>query len=120
MESIAVTPPVSNPLGELRLCRVDAVEDGEALRVEVEGRPPLAVYRVDGEFFVSDDTCSHGAASLAEGSVDGAEIECPWHSGKFCLRTGAALNFPAVTPIRVYPAIVRDGAIFIQPVQEST
>ena len=105
---------------QLRLCRVDAVEDGEALRVEIDGRPPLAVYHVDGEFFVSDDTCSHGEASLAEGSVDGAEVECPWHSGKFCLRTGAALNFPAVTPIRVYTAIVRDGAVFIQPDQPST
>ena len=105
---------------ELRLCSVDAVEDGEALRVEIAGRPPLAVYRVDGEYFVSDDTCSHGEASLAEGSVDGAEIECPWHSGKFCLRTGVALNFPAVTPIRVYPTIVRNGAVFIQPEQETT
>lgn len=120
MEPSSATPPVSNPIGELRLCRTDALEDGEPLRVEVEGRPPFAVYFVDGEYFVSDDTCSHGEASLSEGSIDGAQIECPWHSGKFCLRTGEALNFPAVTPIRVYPAIVRDGAIFIQPDQEST
>ena len=102
-------------ISELRLCRADAVADGEAIRVEIEGRPALAVYLVDGEYFVSDDTCSHGAASLAEGIVEGAEIECPWHNGKFCLRTGQALNYPAVTPIRVYPAIVRDGAIFIHP-----
>ena len=105
----------SNSAGELRLCRIDALEEGEPLRVEIEGRPPLAVYRVDGEYFVSDDTCSHGEASLSEGTLDGPEIECPWHSGKFCLRTGVALNFPAVTPIRVYPAIVKDGEIFIQP-----
>ncbi|MDR3453362.1 MAG: bifunctional 3-phenylpropionate/cinnamic acid dioxygenase ferredoxin subunit [Rhodoferax sp.] len=105
---------------ELRLCRVDAVEEGEALRVEIDGRPPLAVYHVDGEFFVSDDTCSHGEASLAEGSVDGAEVECPWHSGKFCLRTGNAVNFPAVTPIRVYPTIVRDGEVFIKSNQEQS
>jgi nitrite reductase/ring-hydroxylating ferredoxin subunit len=76
--------------------------------------------RVDGELFISDDTCSHGEASLSEGTVDGAEIECPWHSGKFCLRTGAALNFPAVTPIRVYPATVRDGAVFISHDKEPT
>ena len=116
MEPTSVTLPTR----ELRLCRADEVEDGDALRVEIDGRAPFAVYHVDGEFFVSDDTCSHGAASLAEGTVDGAEIECPWHSGKFCLRTGEALNSPAVTPIHVYPAIVRDGAIFIQPVQELT
>lgn len=110
--------PMSISTGELRLCRTDAVDDGDVLRVEIDGRAPLAVYHADGEFFVSDDTCSHGAASLSEGMVDGAAIECPWHSGSFCLRTGAALNFPAVDPIRVYPAIVRDGAIFIQLDQE--
>jgi nitrite reductase/ring-hydroxylating ferredoxin subunit len=120
LEQTAATPRVSNTTGDLWLCRADAIEDGEALRVEVEGRPPLAVYLVDGEYFVSDDTCSHGEASLSEGNVDGSQIECPWHSGKFCLRTGAALNFPAVTPIRVYPVIVRDGAIFIQAKQELT
>lgn len=120
MEPNLAATAVSNPPGALRLCSADAVEEGEALRVEVEGRPPFAVYRVDGEFFVSDDTCSHGEASLSEGTVDGAEIECPWHSGKFCLRTGEALNFPAVTAIRVYPTMVRDGAIFIQPGEEPT
>jgi nitrite reductase/ring-hydroxylating ferredoxin subunit len=120
LEPTTAIPPVLSTTGELLLCRTDAVEDGEALRVEVDGRPPLAVYFVDGEYFVSDDTCSHGEASLSEGSVEGAQIECPWHSGKFCLRTGEALNFPAVTPIRVYPVIVRDGAIFIQPIQELT
>ena len=104
--------------GELRLCRVDAIEDGEALRVEVDGRPPLAVYHLDGEFYVSDDTCSHGGASLSEGFVEGGQVECPWHSGRFCLKTGAALNFPAITPIRVYPAIVKDGIVFISPEQD--
>ena len=103
--------------GELRLCSVDAIEDGEALRVEVDGRPPLAVYHLDGEFYVSDDTCSHGAASLCEGTVEGGQVECPWHSGRFCLKTGAALTFPAITPIRVYPAIVKDGMVFINPEQ---
>lgn len=99
---------------ELRLCTVDAVDDGDAVRIEVEGHAPFAVYHLDGEYYVSDDLCSHGDASLSEGTLEDGRIECPWHSGSFCLKTGAALTFPAVTPIRIYPAIVRDGAIFIQ------
>lgn len=104
----------------LRLCSADAVEDGEALRVEVEGRPPLAVFHVDGEFYVSDDTCSHGDASLAEGYAENGQVECPWHSGRFCLKTGAALTFPAVEPIRVYKTIVRDGDVCIETESEPT
>ena len=99
----------------LHLCRVDAVEDGEALRVEVAGRPPLAVYHLDGAFYVTDDTCSHGNASLSEGTFEDGQVECPWHVGRFCLKTGSALTFPAITPIRAYKTFVKDGEVFIHP-----
>ncbi len=106
------TPP--SPAGDVRLCWVDEVENGQGLRIDVDGHPPFAVFRVDGGFFVIDDTCTHGNASLSDGLVDGEQVECPWHSGRFCLRTGAALNFPAEAPVRVYPALVKDGELYIQ------
>jgi nitrite reductase/ring-hydroxylating ferredoxin subunit len=99
----------------LHLCRVDAVEEGEALRVEVEGRAPLAVYHLDGAFYVTDDTCSHGNASLSEGSFEDGQVECPWHVGRFCLKTGSALTFPAITPIRAYKTFILNGEVFIHP-----
>jgi nitrite reductase/ring-hydroxylating ferredoxin subunit len=92
---------------------VQDVEDFGALRVVVEGMPPLAVFHAEGRFFVVDDTCSHGEASLSEGTVIGESIECPWHSGRFCLRTGAAETFPAVVPIRAYAVVVREGQVCI-------
>ena len=85
-------------------------------RVDIDGLPPLAVYNVEGKFYVSDDTCSHGDASLSEGMVsEDGRIECPWHTGSFCLRTGEALTSPADQPIRVYPVTLKDGAVFITP-----
>lgn len=95
------------------LCDTCAVDEGEVLRVEPVGMPPLAVYRVDGEFFVTSDTCTHGDASLAEGFVENGAIECPWHNGKFCIRTGAALNFPATEPLRTWPVTLVGGKICI-------
>jgi nitrite reductase/ring-hydroxylating ferredoxin subunit len=96
-----------------KVCETSAVAEGQIVRVEIEGFPPLAVYRSEGEFFVSDDTCSHGEASLADGYIEGTEVECPWHGGRFCIRTGKALMFPAVTPIRVYRTIVEAGTLLI-------
>lgn len=101
--------------GELRLCRFDAMEEGAVMRVDVEGRPPLAVYRIDGAVHVTDDTCTHSDASLADGIVEGGQIECPYHGARFCIRTGEALTSPATAPIRVYAAVVRDGDVLIQP-----
>ena len=104
-----------NSVGELRLCRFDSVKEGEVVRVDVDGRPPLAVYRIDGQVPVTNDTCSHSDASLADGIVEGGQIECPYHGARFCIRTGEALTSPAASPLRVYAAVVKDGDVFIQP-----
>jgi nitrite reductase/ring-hydroxylating ferredoxin subunit len=98
-----------------RLCRVDEVPEGEVRRVKVDGRPPLAVFNVAGEFFVIDDTCTHGMASLAEGFVEDGIVECPWHGGAFDVRTGAAVRHPCVVALRRYAVEVRDGAIYAGP-----
>lgn len=84
------------------LCKTAEVEPGAVKRVDVEGFPPLAVFNLDGSYFVLDDTCSHGQASLSEGYVEGDEIECPWHSGRFCIRDGQAKSFPVVVPVKSY------------------
>lgn len=86
------------------LCRAADVPEGGALRVELDGRPPVAVFRVGGRFFVTDDTCTHGDASLADGEIDAEElvVECPWHAGAFALATGAPCGAPCTIPLRVH------------------
>jgi nitrite reductase/ring-hydroxylating ferredoxin subunit len=96
------------------LFEVDFLEVGTPQRVVVDRRPPLAVFRLDDGCFVTDDTCTHGQASLAEGFVEGDEIECPWHSGRFCIRDGRATGAPAADPIRVYRSRVIDGQVCIE------
>ncbi|NNL85279.1 MAG: Rieske 2Fe-2S domain-containing protein, partial [Myxococcales bacterium] len=61
----------------VRLCESSAVAEGTPLRVEVDGYPPLAVYRVGSDYFVTDDTCTHSNASLSEGEQEGSTIVCP-------------------------------------------
>jgi nitrite reductase/ring-hydroxylating ferredoxin subunit len=95
------------------LCPATAVEIGMPVRVEVEGLPPLAVFQLDDGYYVTDDTCSHGGASLSEGFAEGDEVECPWHAGKFCIRDGRATAPPASEPIRVYRTQVVDGRVCI-------
>jgi len=96
------------------LCKADEIEPGESLRVEVEGLPPLAIFNLDGEFFVIDDTCTHGEASLCDGDIEDGEVECPWHNARFCIKSGRALTFPAVDPQKTYRVRVRDGQVCIE------
>ncbi len=101
------------------LCAAVDVKLGTPVRVEPYGLPPLAVFQLADGFYVTDDTCTHGEASLSDGFVEGDEIECPWHSGKFCIKDGKATAFPAIEPIRVYRAQLVNGQVCIQETDES-
>ena len=46
----------------IELCSTDDVAPGAALKVETEGLT-LAVFNVDGQFYVTDDLCTHGPGS---------------------------------------------------------
>ena len=96
----------------IRLIETGGVPEGEGRMVRVDGLERIAVFNVQGQFFVTQDACSHAKASLTKGWLEGFEICCPVHDGRFDVRTGAALCFPATEPIKTFPAEMRDGAIW--------
>jgi nitrite reductase/ring-hydroxylating ferredoxin subunit len=88
--------------------------DGEAVVVERDDGPPVAVFRVDDEFFAVDDTCTHDNYSLADGYIDGPIVECPLHMAKFDVRTGKVLCLPATRDLAAYPVKVEAGVVFVE------
>ncbi len=99
----------------IKLCATADVPDAEPLQVNVDSLPPLAVYRVDGAYYVTNDTCTHGNASLAEGYLDGEIIECPFHGGAFNVKTGEPTAFPCVEALRIYTVEEKGGDLFVRP-----
>ena len=97
----------------IELCSTDEVAPGAALRVETEGLT-LAVFNVSGEFFVTDDLCTHGPGSLSEGYLEDDVIECNFHNGQFNVRTGEVVSPPCMVPIKTYPALVVDGKVTVE------
>ena len=96
----------------VELCKADQVAVGTALRVEAAGLT-VAVFNVDGQFYVTDDACTHGPGSLSEGFIDGDVVECNFHNGQFDIKTGAIVAPPCMIPVKTYPASVEDGTVFI-------
>ena len=96
----------------IRLCDVGEVPSGEARKVETHGLV-LAVFNVDGTFYVTDDACTHGPGSLSEGFVDGECVECNFHQGVFNIRTGEVVQPPCIVPVATYPVTVENGAVCI-------
>lgn len=98
----------------VRVCDESELAEGEVRAVAIEGGAPVAVARVDGRYYVTDDTCTHAKASLGDGGfLDGHKLICPVHAGEFDIRTGAALCFPLERPLRTYRVAMRDGGVWI-------
>jgi nitrite reductase/ring-hydroxylating ferredoxin subunit len=97
----------------VELCKADEVAVGSALRVE-KGSLIVAVFNLDGEFYVTDDQCTHGPGSLSEGYIDGDVIECNFHNGQFNIKTGEVVSPPCMVPVKTYPAVVDGGTVFIE------
>jgi nitrite reductase/ring-hydroxylating ferredoxin subunit len=94
----------------IALCRREDVEIGQPLRIE-KGQLVVAVFNLDGEFFVTDDACTHGPGSLSEGCVDGDIVECDFHNGAFNIRTGAVAAAPCMVPIKTYRTVVDEAGL---------
>jgi nitrite reductase/ring-hydroxylating ferredoxin subunit len=97
----------------LELCSTDDIPAGTAIKVEIDDLV-LAVYNVEGEFFVTDDLCTHGPGSLSEGYIEDDVVECNFHNGQFNIRTGEVVSPPCMIPVKTYPVLVVDGKITIE------
>jgi nitrite reductase/ring-hydroxylating ferredoxin subunit len=60
------------------------------------------------------DTCTHRGGPLSEGTVEGAEVTCPWHGARFDIKTGAVMRPPAGREVRSYPVRVTGADIEIE------
>lgn len=88
------------------------LSEGEPINVVVQGHD-VALYRVEGKIFATGNICTHGQARLCEGYLEGYEIECPLHQGRFDVRSGKALCPPVTVNIRTYPVKVQSGSIWL-------
>src|ERR1044071_1297321 len=96
----------------LEVCPLSALPRGDARRVDVD--PPIVVFHTDdGEVFAIDDTCTHQDASLADGWLEGCEIECPLHAAIFDLRTGEPDGMLAREPVRTHHVVVSNDAVYV-------
>jgi nitrite reductase/ring-hydroxylating ferredoxin subunit len=100
-------------VSKVQLFLASELEVNEIRQVELDAREPIAIYNLDGEYFATDDTCTHGNASMAEGDIDGSEVYCPFHMGAFDIRTGEATVAPCSVPLKTYEVVIEDGYLFI-------
>lgn len=77
------------------VARTADVRPGRGCQVTV-GNTWIAIFNIDGTFHAIDAICLHQGGPLADGSVSGCVVTCPWHHWQYDLRTGALVQDPRV------------------------
>jgi nitrite reductase/ring-hydroxylating ferredoxin subunit len=96
----------------VRVCAKADVAPETAKAFEV-GDQRLAVFNIGGNYYVTDDECTHAAASLAEGMLDGDVIECCLHFGAFHVPTGEVKAPPCSITLRTYKVVLQGDDVFV-------
>jgi len=96
---------------------LEQLADGKMLVGHVGDEDVLLVRRGHDVFAVGAH-CTHYHGPLADGLVVGETVRCPWHHACFDLRTGEALEAPALSPIVCWTVEQRDGKIWVSEKRE--
>ncbi len=94
----------------VRVASVGDIPQGEMLIVQLNG-DDVVLANVDGEIYAFGGECTHRGGSLGDGFLEGVEVECPLHQGRFNVKTGEVAGEPPDSPIPTYQVLVEGNDI---------
>jgi glycine betaine catabolism B len=97
----------------VKVADVKDIQPSQMKEVEVNGEN-ICVANVEGKYYAIGSICTHEGGPLADGTLEGYEVECPWHNSKFDIRTGQVTNPPASEPEPAYEIKVDGNNILIK------
>jgi nitrite reductase/ring-hydroxylating ferredoxin subunit len=74
----------------------------------------IALYRIGDAVYATRDLCTHAFACLSDGWLEGEEIECPLHGGRFHVPSGRALGGIVTEDLETYSVRVEDDVVLVR------
>jgi glycine betaine catabolism B len=99
--------------GFVKVAETKDIQASQMKEVQVNGQN-ICVVNVEGKYYAIGSICTHEGGPLADGTLDGYEVECPWHNSKFDVRTGEVISPPASEPEPAYEVKVDGNNILIK------
>ena len=97
----------------VKVADTNDIQPSQMKEVEVDGES-ICIVNVEGKYYAIGNICTHEGGPLADGTLEGYEVECPWHASKFDVRTGEVKEPPASEPEPVYQIKVDRNNILIK------
>ncbi|HET7404980.1 MAG TPA: non-heme iron oxygenase ferredoxin subunit [Candidatus Bathyarchaeia archaeon] len=92
------------------------IPKGEMRKVTTGGQQVL-IANDNGKFYAIGSVCTHMGGPLAEGILEGHEVECPWHGSRFDVTNGQVKHGPAGRPEPVFEVRIEANNILLRPKQ---
>jgi len=96
----------------IKVGKAEELGEGKAKVAQVDGLR-IALFRVGGRFYALEASCPHEGGPLAEGTVEGVHVVCPWHGYDYNLKTGECGQDPDLH-VLTYPVKVEAGDLLIE------
>ena len=101
-------------MGRIIAAKTSEITPGKMIKISIDGRDILVV-NIGGEYYATDDSCTHSGSSLSEGKLDGCTITCGWHAAEFDCKTGKFLKFPVkLRDLTSYDVVVESNNVFVE------
>ncbi len=81
--------------------------------VEVNGEK-ICLANIEGKYYAIGNVCTHLGGPLAQGKLEGYEVQCPWHGSRFDIRTGKVVRPPAMRSEPTYEIKVEDDNLLLK------
>lgn len=113
-----IAQPQSTPNGMIDWSDVAPVHEftQTPIKTTYYANKMIAVFKIDNQFYAINNRCSHARGSLSEGVVNAEEcsVICPWHYGKFDLRTGQAIDGIVKKSVDIYEVRIHHDIVQIR------
>ena len=97
----------------VKVANIKDIQPSQMKAVEVAAEK-ICVANIEGKYYAIGNVCTHVGGPLAQGRLEGYEVECPWHGSKFDVRTGKPTRPPATKPEPTYELKVDGNDILIK------
>ena len=81
--------------------------------VDVAGEK-VCIINIEGNYYAIGNVCTDMGGPLNEGTLEGFEVQCPWHGSKFDVRTGEPTKPPARQAVSSYEVKIQDNNILVR------
>ena len=89
------------------------IEASSMKAVDVAGEK-VCIINIEGNYYAIGNICTHVGGPLDEGTLEGYEVECPWHGSKFDVRTGEPTKPPARQSVPTYEVKLEGNNILVR------